>query len=258
MSISSPDNGGHGEVVLTAGGVGNFILKNSFVNPSGGISTAAFNTAGTYLVSYNQNAATGTVVVYGDYQLAGSTLSLDYANNLYSSTATTPMDMSGHGNSASINSTYDANAVSQLVTATYNGATWDIAGSSTGVLCSGVGTSATDCPSGANKQFNITLTKGGSVTTGDVVNFALIAVSSDTNVQKELLFGPAAGTYNNGSPKIEIAPNAGLHAVGQSAASPSLISMLSGGGTYYTFVFLPAPSQCSMLRLRIWTKAAFS
>ena len=210
-------------------------LKNSLVNPSPGINTAELVQPGSYLLNYSTN--TGVVQIYGDYQLSGSTLTLDYANVLYASTATTPADMSGHGNSATVNSTNDAKAVSQLVIATYNGSTWDIKGSSTGVICSGVSgaTSATDCPSGAGKQFNITITNGGSVAAGDVLNFGLMAASNDAGVQKQLLFGPAASSFNNGRSKIEIASSGGFHAVGISTAT-SLIDMMASGSTYYTFV----------------------
>jgi hypothetical protein len=94
---------------------------------------------------------------------------------------------------------------------------------------------ATDCPNGAGKQFQITITNGGSITSGDVLDFGLIAASSGTNVQKKLQFGPTAGTYNNGRSKIEVASGAGFHAVAVSTA-PTLIDMLPGSGTYYTFV----------------------
>ena len=113
------------------------------VNPFVGISTAGFSQTAAYLISYNQNFATGTVRIYGDYAVSGSTFTLDYG------------------------------------VATYTG-------------------------------------------------------SGDMNRQKQLLFGASNPSYNNGRSKIEIASNAGFHAVGISTG-PTLIDML-GGSTYYTFV----------------------
>ena len=46
----------------------NLTLYGAQVNPSVGISTAGFSQTGTAPISYNQNFATGTVRIYGDYQ----------------------------------------------------------------------------------------------------------------------------------------------------------------------------------------------
>src|SRR5207249_3199634 len=91
-------------------------LQNSQVNSSPGIDTSGFNRAGNYLLSYNQDYATGTARIYGDYSVSGSTLTLDYANQLYTSTATTPKVMikaSGTNPTATVVSTTDTYAVSQ-------------------------------------------------------------------------------------------------------------------------------------------------
>src|SRR5439155_9302242 len=72
---------------------------------------------------------------------------------------------------------------------------------------------------------------------GDVIDFVLIAASSDTNRQKKLYFGASASGFHNARSKITIAPGAGFHAVGQSAtANPTLIDWLDSSSTYYTFV----------------------
>src|SRR5262249_26125188 len=141
---------------------------------------------------------------------------------------------SGHSNAATV-IPYDANAVSQLVTATYNGSTWDITGSASGIICAGVSAGVTtNCPA-SNSQFSITITNGGSAASGDLLNFGLIAASKDSNVQKQLRFGQAASGFNSGRSKVEIASGGGFHAVGVSSA-PTLIDWMASGGTYYTFV----------------------
>jgi len=131
----------------------------------------------------------------------------------------------------------------------YNGSTWDITGSSTGVILSGVSASApTDCPSGAGKQFNITITNGGSVAKGDVVNFALIAASQDSNQQKKLQFGQSAtsgSTWNNntGRSKIEIDPTGGFVLKGKSDGSvPTLMDMMASAAPT-TPLLIPARSR---------------
>ena len=55
-------------------------------------------------------------MIYGDYTVSGSTLSLDYAANLYASTATTPKTMLGSGwSTLQVNSTkMIPNALTQL------------------------------------------------------------------------------------------------------------------------------------------------
>ena len=166
-AVSLPDAGnptiGAEIVISNAAGNGTaLVIKNSLVNPAPSpVYPSEFTAAGSYLLYYSTNP--GVVQLYGNYQASGSTLTLDYANELYASTATTPADMSGHGSTGTVNSTYDSGAVSQLVTATYNGTTWDLVGSSTS-LCSGLTAgSPQDCPSGAGKQFNITFLNGSSV-----------------------------------------------------------------------------------------------
>src|SRR5207248_4662439 len=123
------------------------VLKNSLVNPSPGIYTADFASTGTYLVNYSTNP--GVVQVYGDYQVTGSTLSLDYASQLYTSTATTPKLMWGAGHSATVNSTNDSYAVSQLITITFktSDSSWHVTGSSeaSGDFCSGAAGALLTC-----------------------------------------------------------------------------------------------------------------
>ena len=74
-----------------------------------------------------------------------------------------------------------------------------------------------------------------SVATGDIVNFALIAASSDTNRQKSLQFALLTSGWNNNRSKIEIPAGLGFEAIG-TVSSPTIVTMLPTGGTYYTFV----------------------
>ena len=55
------------------------VLKNSLI-ASGGIQTSNLGQSGSYILNYSTTP--GVVQLYGDYQLAGSTLTLDYANQL--------------------------------------------------------------------------------------------------------------------------------------------------------------------------------
>ena len=182
------------------------------------------------------NYSTGLVQVYGDYQLSGSTLTLDYASQIYASTATNLKVMVGAEATSNFTIvwTSDTYAVSQLVTLTATDAThWQVAGSSTSGTVT-IGVSGSGSWPSSNPQVNISI---GATTpaVGDRVDFALIAASQDQNAQKKLQFGPA-GAFNHGRSKIEIGNTSGFHAVGQSAvANPTLIDMMSGG-TYYTFV----------------------
>src|SRR5258708_23617673 len=126
MSLASQDD--TGEVGVESTSQNALTLKNSLVNPALGIQTSGFATAGSYVLNYSTNP--GVVQLYGNYQLSGSTLTLDYANELYASTATTPVDMSGHGHTATATVAVDSNVVSQLVTLTNTcGTNWQVTAS---------------------------------------------------------------------------------------------------------------------------------
>ena len=146
-SVASPDS--IAEVALNTFSGENLIISNSQVNPSTGILTTGFNQAGNYVISYNQDFATGTVHIFGDYTVAASTLTLDYSTNTYASSATGPQLMRGAAHTATVNYTNDANAVSQLITITFDGSNWVVTGSSTpGTLCTIAGASGgtANCP----------------------------------------------------------------------------------------------------------------
>lgn len=129
---------------VAAGQGGNLTLKNALVYSTNSVDTTQFTSSGTYLLSYNQNFSTGTVLLYGDYRLSGPTMRLDYNAETYT---------------------------------------------------------------GAGDQF----------------------------VQKKLLFGPSASSFDNGRSKITLDNKSSFHAVGVSTA-PTLISWINSSATYYTFV----------------------
>ena len=208
------------------------------------VSSTSFATAGSYVLSYNENdnavgAATGTAVVYGDYQVSGSTFTLDYSTNSYASAFTAAQLITGSGHSISTVTTVDGATLSELITVqNTSGNTWTVSGSSSGVL--GTFTCAAGNSSGCaftNGKVNLTLITGATMNVGDMLVFGTMASSNDANIQKQLRFGAGASTLNNGRSKIEIASSGGFQAVGQSSTTnPTLVGMLGSGGTYYTFV----------------------
>ena len=61
----------------------NLTLKNSQVNPNPGVYASGFAKPGSYLLSYNQDYDTGTVRIWGDYTISGSTFTLAYTSETY-------------------------------------------------------------------------------------------------------------------------------------------------------------------------------
>ena len=213
------------------------ILKNARINPAVGISTAGMDVAGASLISYNQDADTGTVRIWGNYQLAGSTLTLDHAQQLYASANTAPKLMRGTGHSITLVTTNDAATLSELITVRHTGGnSWTVTGSSSGVL----GT-FTQGVSGyydfTHSKVYFRLTVGSTLNVDDTLDFVTMAASKDANVQKKLLFGPAASTFNNGRSKLEVDSTGGIVLRGKTdGTANTLIDWLGAGSTYYTFV----------------------
>src|SRR5262249_28210760 len=144
---------------------------------------------GGSVLSYAPNYATGTIQLYGDYTVSNSTLTLDYAANLWASTATVPISSRGGAVVSTVPFTSDGNAVSQLVTIVYDGTNWNITGSVTGSMgqfTAGYGNTQ-DLPTGTT-QFTLKLTKVGipNPDPGDRSDFILIGASRDSNIQKKL------------------------------------------------------------------------
>ena len=104
------------------GGSAGIVMKGVWANPTL-YGFGNFADTSTYLVNYSTTP--GVVQVYGYYALSGSTFTLDYANELYTSTATNLKVMLGNelASNFTVNWTSDTYAVSQLVTLTATDAT---------------------------------------------------------------------------------------------------------------------------------------
>ena len=235
--VSAPDT--TSEVSFDNTSTNNLVIKTALINPAVGIQTSGFVRAGSYLVNYSTNA--GVAQVYGDYKVSGSPFTLDYATNSYASTVLNLKAMQGNEalGDFTVNWTSDTYAVSQLITILYTGSQWQVTGSTTsGILCTFAATGAgpTNCPS-ASPQFALTLNVADvTPVAGDKADFALIAASSDAYKQKSLQFAATTGSnFNHNRSKIEISTGAWFEAIGISTA-PSVITEMTSGGTYYTFV----------------------
>lgn len=208
------------------------VLLDSRLQPFEPVDLGGLTATGMYLISYNQDYATGTLRLWGEYTISASTWTLDHGIQLYASTATVPKLMRGSGHSATVCSTNDSTAVSQLVTIERAAGVWQVRGSASGAL--GTITSGGSCPGSSFGQFSLVFSQGASPQDGDAVDFALIAASQDQNRQKSLLFGPADAAFNSGRSKLSVAPTGGLVLRGVSGAH-TLVDM-QAGSTYYSIV----------------------
>lgn len=213
------------------------ILKNVQTNTAVGVSTAGLVGYGRNYISFNENLATGTVRVYGDYGIDGTTLTLDFAAGLYPSTATPARVVFGDSvTGAAVNSTSDNAAVTQSIRITYQSsdALWHVVGAVSGELGTlppGGGTA--DFPSGT-PQFNLTLSASGALD-GDRVDFALVAASGDAGRQKKLLFGRGADEYRGGRSQLTVAPSGGLVLRGTTTL-PTVTDRIDAAVPYYSLV----------------------
>lgn len=209
--------------------------RDNRVNPAVPISYDDHLTkAGNYVISYNEELSPGTVRIHGDHTVSNGTLALDQAQALYASSASPVRLLRGSGHSASVVSTVDAAAVTQLVTVLcVDGASnqWRVEGSETGVL-HGPFTGGLASQSIAG-QFTLTFTPGPSPATDDRLAFALMAGSRDAGVQKKLFFGDVSASFNGGKSRLTVAPGAGVSLQGTPAA-PTLVDRL--GSNPYTWI----------------------
>jgi hypothetical protein len=123
--------------------------------------------------------------------------------------------------------------VSQIVTVRYDGVTWQVEGSSSGVLGAyTVGGGAQSFPSGS-PQVTFTFTPGPSPSAEDGMAFAVTAASPDLNRQKFLYFGPSDAAFNGGRSKLSAAAGVSVTLRGTSG-EPTLVDRAVSGS--YTFV----------------------
>lgn len=223
-----------GEVGFQASQPESGILKSVQLNPQAGVAISGFNIEGNYLLSYDQSSDTGTLRIWGDYLISGSTLSLQYSQRLYRSTHTAVVLVRGSGHQVSAIVPSDGAALSELILITaIGGGNWKVEGSSSGVLDASFSCAAGTCGFSHSKlSFNLSV---GAVNTGDLLAFATISATQDANRQKRLLFGPSHPSLNRGRSKLTISSTGGLELIGVSG-EPAIMDRFSSGSTYYTFV----------------------
>jgi hypothetical protein len=229
------------EIIMQAGGSGEQLdLKDTQVNPASGNDLSGLDGIGKYLISYNQDFATGTVKLWGDYEI--STMTLVYAQDLYSPSTSTIRLMRGTGHTAQVCSFNSTNLVSQLVWAEYSAddTEWLIYGSSTGfmgtVSTGGSCPAGTLIPSGAGEQFRIVITEAAP-NDRDRFDFGVIGPSRDSNVQKKLLMGFSDTLFNSGRARIRGNQSSFFDLRGDPAGgNPTIVDKLAAGGTFYSFV----------------------
>jgi|CXWL01.1.fsa_nt_gi predicted metal-binding protein len=211
------------------------VMRGVRVN-TGGIATTGLEKSSASVVSYDENYATGTVIVRGDYTISQTTMTLDYNQRLYLSSTTPSRLMRGSGHSLTVCSTNDDNAISQLIMVQRAAGVWQVKGSSSGVmgtLSAGGGCPGTGFPAGT-PQVYLALTEGGSPAENDALDFTLLSASKSALMQKKLLFGRGDPGFRGGRSKLTVAASGGLSLTGI-AGAPTLIDMVAGG-TYYALV----------------------
>ncbi|MDX6770622.1 MAG: G8 domain-containing protein [Elusimicrobiota bacterium] len=239
--VARADGGGSfAEIILVSTAApGNVTLRGVRVNPAAGINqhgdTGNGLTQDQYLLSYNQDADTGTVRVWGHY--APASLSLTVATRTYGARLVPAQVMRGTATvTASVSAPVDANAVTQLVTARYASVDglWRVSGSVSGALGTFPMTGGSAAfPSGA-PQFTLTLT-ATTPQDGDLVAWAVIAAAPDAGTRKRLLVGPVKSIYNSGRSRIVVAPGATFELAGAPGQPAVLASLVPGSTDYFMF-----------------------
>ncbi|MBI4369930.1 MAG: right-handed parallel beta-helix repeat-containing protein [Elusimicrobia bacterium] len=218
---------------------GGITLRNTQINPDTGIATSTFNGADRSVISYRHNGTTGETHLWGDYKVEGGTISLEYAGNLYASSATTPTlvrRLAGTDHAATVISVNDSYTLTEKITITYK-SSWTVSGSLSGVLGSFndnaiINSAGQYFPNPSAPKLKLKFIQGSSPSEGDRIEFLTLAASGDSNTQKKLYFHSADSTFNNGYSRLGIEPSGVFYATGTSVY-PTLIN-LADGGTYYT------------------------
>ena len=227
------------EVFYAPGGAAETLeLKGARVNPANGVDVAGMDLSGAYLSSFNQDYDTGTVRLWGNYRAAGHSIVLDYAQQVYTSTATAPHLLRGAGHKIGVTTTNDAYTLNELITVIYQGGSqWRIEGSSSGVLDASFSCSANTTVGFSHDKVTFGLTAGPAPAVGDRLDLVTLAASGDANTQKKLLFGPSAAAFNHGRSKLEIAPDGGLVLRGKNDGTAyTMVDWLNASATYYSLV----------------------
>src|SRR5262249_11219173 len=152
-----------------------------------------FATAGSYVVMINANNVSGTMNVWGDYNVANSTITLDYAAPLTTGSITAPITLQGTGSTYTVSTAPAANLATQMIRVRYDSlsTSWKVTGTSSGTLGSFSGAVSNQPFPASPPQFYLTMTPSGSPQDGDSFAFAVIAPETDANAPKRLMIGPS-------------------------------------------------------------------
>ncbi|MFA5780416.1 MAG: SBBP repeat-containing protein [Elusimicrobiota bacterium] len=233
--LSSGGNNTNGDIGYDSGGyVSKLTLKNCKLYSTTKVDTTGMDTAGSYLVSYNQDGTSGTTKVWGDYhigQAEGLPLQkFNYAEPLYVSTATLPNSTKSGIGTITYPVTIDSMTVTELweVKCTDAGLGYFSVKRGTFTPLTADGTATAQVPySSTARGVGFTLLTTNFVI-DDAFYFVTISSSVDMNVQKRIEFNDSPiGT------KLTV-DNGGTVQMLGTAANPT-ISTNAVGSTYYGF-----------------------
>ncbi|MBI4057353.1 MAG: right-handed parallel beta-helix repeat-containing protein [Elusimicrobia bacterium] len=228
LSAPSPSSG---ELMLGDGSRTDLNLKGVRINSARQNPDYLTPNQAESILSYNQNAETGTLRLWGTYAVSGSTLSLESGSRLYLAEILPPRLMRGVGHSISA-SPSPPFAASQLITLQRSGGRWNVKGTISGFLGSFSGSILNQSFPAIRPQFILSFSEGPSPQEGDELQFVLVGKSEDVGRQKKLLFGfsydPTSGVYV--SSKLLINPDGGFKLAG------SLMDKLTPDTPNYTFI----------------------
>ncbi|MBI5573744.1 MAG: right-handed parallel beta-helix repeat-containing protein [Elusimicrobia bacterium] len=224
-------NNTNSDIQYINGSVSKLTLKNCNLYSSTKVNTTGINTAGSYLVSYNQDGTQGTTKIWGDYHIGtGQALSLqkfNYAEPLYVSTATLPNStLSGTG-SITYPTTISSQTLTEFWEVKFNGSSFDVRRGTWSVLTNDGTASAAGVPYTSTTR-GVSFAANGTFILNDAFYFVTISSSADMNVQKKLEFSDSPiGT------KLTVDNGGTIQMLGTSA-NPT-ISTNAVGSTYYGF-----------------------
>jgi len=207
--------------------VAKLTLKNCNLYSSKKVETYGMDTAGSYLVSYNQNGTSGTVKIWGNYDVpSGTANKFNYGEVLYVSTATLPNSTLKGTGSITYPTTDDGKTLTEFWEVKYNGTNFTVKrGTGTVLVNDGNATVGTPYTSATR---GVGFTVSGTFQTGDAFYFVTISSSADQFVQKKIEFNTSPiGT------KLTVNTGGTIQMIG-SPTYPT-ISTSAASGVYYGF-----------------------
>ncbi len=185
--LGKSGNNSSGDIGYYGGVVSKLTLKSCNLYSTTKVNTTGMDTAGSYLVSYNQDGTQGTTKIWGDYSIpSGSTGTFNYVEPLYVSTATLPNSTLKGTGSITYPTTNDNLTLTELWEVKYNGSSFDVRRGTWSVLTfdgtATVGSAYTSATRGVG------FTANGTFQLDDAFYFVTVSSSVDMNVQKKLEF----------------------------------------------------------------------